>query len=163
MAAGATYEPIATQTLISTSASISFTSIPATYTDIVAVFNGVSTSNVSLSLTFNNDTASNYSFSRLIGDGSAASSTQSANQANLQINSGNTSTDREVIILHIMNYSNTTTFKPVISRPGNAGQSTSLFSGLYRSTSAINRIDFSASPTTFAAGSTWTLYGIAVA
>ena len=34
MAAGATYEPIATQTLASAAASITFSSIAATYTDL---------------------------------------------------------------------------------------------------------------------------------
>ena len=63
MAAGATYTPIATQTPGSNTASISFSSIPGTYTDLVLVIDNAFTASggYSYSLSFNDDTASNYS------------------------------------------------------------------------------------------------------
>ena len=65
-----------------------------------------------------------------------------------------------------MNYSNTTTNKTVLARGNNASDAsypgTEAFVGLWRSTAAINRIDFSSNSKTWNAG-TFTLYGIKAA
>jgi hypothetical protein len=66
-----------------------------------------------------------------------------------------------------MNYSNATTFKTVLSRGNRASAETAADVNLYRSTSALTRIDLAMGgsfPTNnFATGSTFTLYGIAAA
>ena len=64
MAAGATYEPIATQTLASAAATITFSSIAATYTDLRLIF-AKPIGGSSLLLRFNSDTATNYSWTYL--------------------------------------------------------------------------------------------------
>jgi len=75
----ATYEPIATTTLTG-GTSYTFTSIPATYTDLVLVVNAATASGSSnLAMQFNADTGSNYSFTRIFGNGSSASSSRAAN------------------------------------------------------------------------------------
>jgi hypothetical protein len=158
-----TYEPIATQTLGSTASSVSFTSIPSTYTDLIAVITGKTTASVSVTMRLNNDSSTNYSFTRIVGTGSAASSSRGTSLDAMQINSGTTDTERELIIMQLLNYSNTTTYKTALVRANNAGQSTSAFAGLWRSTSAVNRVDFLAGATTFVVGSTFTLYGIKAA
>jgi hypothetical protein len=155
-----TYEPIATTTLGSAQSTVTFSSIPATYTDIIAVINGKTTGPVSVDMRLNNDTSTNYSFTRIVGNGSSASSSRGSSDTKMQINSGSSDTEREIIIMQLLNYSNSTTFKTALVRANNAGQSTSAFAGLYRSTSVINRIDFLATGTTFVVGSTFTLYGI---
>jgi hypothetical protein len=66
-------------------------------------------------------------------------------------------------IVHIMNYSNTTTYKTALIRANNAAVGVSLFAGLWRSTSAISTVAFTnAFPgsVSFATGSTCTLYGV---
>ena len=70
-----TYEPIATTTLGSAAASITFSSIPATYTDLRVVFNGTVTEvGETLYYRFNSDGASNYSITQVYGaSGTAAS------------------------------------------------------------------------------------------
>jgi hypothetical protein len=63
MAAGNTYEAIATQTLGSAAASVTFSSIPGTYTDLVIVCTPlrVTAGAEELVFQFNSDTGSNYS------------------------------------------------------------------------------------------------------
>jgi hypothetical protein len=80
MAAGATYVPIATANGTGSNSTITFSSIPSTYTDLVLIIGGGSTSaSVVSQLQFNGDTGSNYSWTALYGTGSAASSARSSN------------------------------------------------------------------------------------
>jgi hypothetical protein len=171
MAAGNTYEAIATNTL-SSAGTVTFSSIPATYTDLVLVVgNALSPSSTpGVCVSFNGDTASNYSYTHLEGTGSAADSDRASNQTN--INSGyniglsSTSTQPAVIIWNIMNYTNTTTYKTVLCRyaqPAGSAPGTATTVGLWRSTAAINSIAITAQGSNLASGATCTLYGIKAA
>ena len=61
MPASNTYEPIATTTLTSAVSSVSFGSIPQTYTDLILVnYFATTTVNEDAYVQFNSDTASNY-------------------------------------------------------------------------------------------------------
>jgi hypothetical protein len=160
MPAGSTYTPIATTTLGSSSSTVTFSSIPSTYTDLVIVFDGANTSGLNKFIQFNNDTSALYSSTALSGDGSSASSGRFS-VAYIDVLSAGT--NRSNILLQVQNYSNTTTFKTYLSRPNTAAVGTEAIVGLYRSTSAINRIDFKVTANAYAAGSTFTLYGIAAA
>jgi len=165
MAAGITYTPIATTTLSSAQLSVSFSSISGSYTDLVVVMSGKASgaSTYAAKFTFNDDTGTNYSMTEMTGNGSSASSsrTSSANNIDNLIVYNN---DISNAILHIMNYSNTTTYKTVIGRTNVAGWGTRAGVGLWRSTSAITKITIEISnATTFASGSTFSLYGITAA
>jgi hypothetical protein len=160
----ATYEPIATETLGTAQASVTFSSIPATYTDLVLVFNGTIASGVqNMELRFNGDTATNYSETRFFGTG-AATSTDRTSTTN-QIRVGNIYTTQTVNIIQIMNYANATTFKTVLVRSNNAGAQVSVHCGLWRkSPEAITSVFVRpAGGVNFAIGSTFTLYGIKAA
>jgi hypothetical protein len=157
-----TYEKIETRTLVSASTSVAFTSIPATYTDIVIVAAGtISASAPSTSIRLNGDTGSNYSHTVLTGDGSSATSFRNSNQTSMYTTfNGAISSSPNANIVQVMNYSNTTTNKTVISRANQAQYGTDAIVGLWRNTAAINAITFITGGTGFAAGSTFTLYGI---
>jgi hypothetical protein len=159
-----TYEPIATQTLGSAAASITFSSIPSTYTDLVIVFNGTATASSYLSLQYNSDTGNNYSVTLLRGDGATPSSSRysNINEIYASISLTNTTTNNNVIF-QIQNYSNTTTFKTNLSRANNASVATEAGVGLWRNTAAINAIKVLSPSNNFATGSTFTLYGIKAA
>ncbi len=162
MPAGSTYTPIATTTLGSSASSVSFTSISGSYTDIQIVFAGAITSGFdAIGLQFNGDTGSNYSRVFIAGNGTAASSSLSSSQTTMQI--GIMGTERSNSIFNVMNYSNTTTYKTALARGNASANATRAGVGLWRSTSAINRIDLVAGSSTFISGSTFTLYGIASA
>lgn len=156
-----TYEPIATYTVSgSAAANYTFSSIPATYTDLICVINGTTSSLEDITVQFNGDTGNNYSYTQLNGSGSAASSQRQSNQPQMLL--GGLGTVQGGTIFQFMNYSNTTTFKTALSRVDVANWSVTVKVGLWRSTSAINAIKF-AHPNSFAVGSTFTLYGIKAA
>jgi hypothetical protein len=157
----ATYEPIATQTLGSATATVTFTSIPATYTDLVVVCGVFGNASTNLKFRCNNDSGSNYSGTYLFGNGTTAGSGRVSNQTSaLAYGSGIT---QGSFVLHFMNYANTTTFKTVLCRSDDASNQTNTWVDLYRSTSAINRIDLLGDAANFSIGSTFTLYGIKAA
>jgi hypothetical protein len=161
-----TYEPIATTTLGSTATTVSFTSIPGTYTDLVLVTNIKATSaDTNQWMRFNSDSSTNYSSTNVYGTGtSALSFRQSSEDKFNSVLSGYLVTAQNCPgIYNIMNYSNTTTFKTMISKFSNSGVVAQAEVSLYRSTSAITAIEIFTTPDSFAVGSTLTLYGIKAA
>jgi hypothetical protein len=165
MAAGATYEPIATQTLTTTTSSLAFTSITGSYTDLILVISAKNTTaqNYETFIQFNSDTGSNYSQTFMQN---YAGSTQTGRNASItEIRPGKTNAlTFDTNIININNYSNSTTYKTTISRGNNAQFNSSALVGLWRNTAAITRIEIICeSPATYTAGSTFTLYGIKAA
>ena len=157
----ATYEAIATTTLSTTASNVDFTSISGSYTDLVVVVDAIlSAGNNSFGFRYNSDTGNNYSFTYLFGDGSAATS---GRQSNVSIaDSGYISGTRSTNIVHIQNYSNSTTYKTTIAKSAISTNGIETTAGLWRSTNAITSIAiYSAS--SFLTGSTFTLYGIKAA
>lgn len=157
-----TYSQIATQTLGSAAATVTFSSIPGTYTDLVLIAQfTVTTGNSNIILYFNGSEATNYSFTGLGGSGGAAVSSRSTNATGIQTEyygyGDQTQANR---IINIMNYANTTTNKTVIGRGNNSNNGTSAIVGLWRSTAAITSATIKADGTTFTSGSTFSLYGI---
>jgi hypothetical protein len=164
MAAGMTYFPIATTTLGSAAASVTFSSIAGTYTDLVIVINGAyaSSDDGSPGLRFNSDTGSNYSETLIDGDGSSASSARDSNATSAIL--GSMSATISTSIINVMNYANTTTYKTSISRGNNSANRVRAYVALWRNTAAITSIQIITNGAiNFATGSTFTLYGIASA
>jgi|LakMenEpi03Aug12_release.lakeMendotaPanAssembly.Ray.scaffolds.fasta_scaffold07905_2 hypothetical protein len=163
MPAGNTYVAIATQTLGSAAASVTFSSIPSTYTDLVLVVSAQNTSSLNNGqITFNGDTSTNYSGTYLQGNSSNPSSGRVTNTSNAYTMEF-TSTGLSPLITNIMNYSNTTTFKTLLQRGGSASDRTAAWVNLWRSTSAITSLSIATFGGNFATNSTFSLYGIASA
>ena len=160
-----TYVALATQTLSSAAASVTFSSIPQGYTDLVIVATGTATAgNINANLRFNGDSGSNYSDTYVSGTGASAASARHSNQTFMYLQGyGWWDQTQGNDIVHIMNYSNTTTYKTVLSRADFSNNGVSAAVGLWRSTAAITSIEFRADSSTFTAGSTFSLYGIKAA
>jgi hypothetical protein len=163
----ATYEKIATTTLGSAQASVTFSTISGSYTDLVLVINwGESTSGDNSFLRFNSDTGSNYSNTELYGTGSSAGSQRRSNATFMDINraiGGDGTNIYSNAIINIQNYSNTTTYKTALLRSNLATGTypgVDAFVGLWRSTSAITSITILPASNNLLSGSTFTLYGI---
>lgn len=156
----ATYEPIATTTFSSSATSYTFSSIPSTYTDLVLVANVINTAFEVISVQFNGDTGTNYSWTTLQGDGSSISGDRNTGAGSLNI--GLRRSGVALNHFHIMNYTNTTTYKPVLSVSSAYTNRMRLIVGQWKSTSAINSIKISAGDA-FTSGSMFTLYGILAA
>jgi hypothetical protein len=164
MAAGSTYTPIQSVTTSGSQTTVSFTSISSGYTDLVLVVNAPTlTAHSDIALRFNSDGGTNYSRTWLGGNGtSATSGRQTAKTyAYLTFVVDPSGSSYPNAIAHIMNYSNTTTYKTILSRTNDSNAGTEATVNLWQSTAAINRVDVVTSG--FTNGSTVTLYGIAAA
>jgi hypothetical protein len=163
----ATYEPIATLTGNSSATSLTFSSIPQTYTDLVIVCNSGSVGAANIQLQFNGDTGGNYSATILYGIGSGAPATgRYTNLTECYIGPGAASLPNSITttaIGNIMNYSNTTTNKTVISNYGNSAIEDTSFISLWRNTAAITSIRLFSYSSAYLSGSTFTMYGIKAA
>ena len=157
----ATYEKIATNTLGSAAATVTFSSISSAYTDLVAILSVKGTSNMDVLIQFNGDTGSNYSFTTLRRNGTTATSDRYTNQNSgyADLDGYANATNFSTRIINIMNYSNTTTYKTFLARSATAGNGLDAIVNSWHSTSAINSITFSGSAS-YATGCTFTLYGI---
>jgi hypothetical protein len=160
-----TYEKIATTTL-GTNSAINFTSIPGTYTDLRLVFNAFWTTGgpSDLMIRFNSDSATNYSYTRLRGNGSAASSNRYTSVSQIElIETLPSTTIPGLSTFDIFSYAGST-FKTVLGN-GNGDMNGSgnvvNIVGLWRSTSAITAIELkSTNNDLLGTGTTATLYGI---
>jgi hypothetical protein len=163
-----TYTPIATQTLGSATSTVTFSSIPQTYTDLVLVISGRCSSTVgnnNSAIRFNSDSGNNYSMTRATGDGSTPGTDRVANTsyAGWAFIANSSSSEFSPVIYQIQNYSNTTTNKSLIGRGNWTAQFVSATVSMWRNTAAITTIDITQTGTNWVVGSTFTLYGIKAA
>lgn len=156
-----TYTPIASTTVGTATNSVTFSSIPSTYTDLILVVNGVLTGSGGGRFRVNGDTGTNYSYTRVYGNGSAAASDRNSNQDFAY--GSNLTTVVSNGIYHFMNYSNTTTNKTIISRNSASDAMVNAVANLWRSTAAINSITFDTGGYNMTTGFALALYGIKAA
>jgi hypothetical protein len=157
-----TYEPIATTTLGSAAASVSFSSIPATYTDLrLVVTGGTSVSGTYAWLRFNSDSAANYSNTRIDGDGAGAASGGNAGSTFMRVATA-LDTNPNLIIANILSYAGSTNKTALIetSADQNGSGRVTRVVGMWRNTAAITTVLCSVNSGNFNAGTTATLYGI---
>lgn len=156
---------LATTTLGSASNTITFSSIPQTYTDLRLVFTGTSANGTTLTIRFNSDSATNYSWTRLVGTGAAAQSgrTTSATEIYPVLALSSTPQFYAVDVFSYAGSTNKTLLMQDASDLNGSGRVAS-YVGLWRSTSAITSINitglYGTAPNNFDAGTTATLYGI---
>ena len=161
-----TYVALATQTLGTAASSVTFSSISSSYTDLVLITSAKNNTGAQyrLQLSFNGDRSTSvYSVTKLTGNGSTAVSSRASNATYGAILIGTIgSTNFDNVITHIMNYSNTTTNKTVLSRGNETAAEVNAEAGLWRSTAAITSLTLDLEGgINFVAGSTFSLYGIA--
>jgi hypothetical protein len=168
-----TYKLISNQRLTSTTATVTFSSIPATYDDLVIKISArtnVANANDMLSMLVNNNNASIYSRTWLSGDGASLSTANIS--ASQPLNGrydldGDTATasafsQTEIYIPAYLSAAN----KPLSWTSAMETNSTTAYmnilAGYMATTSAISSIKFTAndSNNSFLSGSTFYLYGI---
>ena len=162
----ATYTPIASITLGANASTVTFSSIPSTYTDLVLIVSAAGTATTDPYLRVNSDSGSNYSYTTLTGNGGGgvAVSYRATNQTSISINyfgSDSTTLGENPRTIHFLNYSNTTTYKTVMAIGGRGNTDGLAFlTNLWRSTAAINSITYHPGSGSLLSGSTFNLYGI---
>jgi hypothetical protein len=167
-----TYVALDKITVGTATSSVTFSSIPAGYTDLQIV-SVVRCSNAgqsdTLAMRLNGDSAGNYSWTLLRGNGSTASSLRSSNTTYLGIaeviGAAQTAGIFNVVTTNLMNYSNTTTNKTAISRSSvSANYGAEAWATMWRNTAAVTSINLSmVNGSNIVTGSTFSLYGIASA
>ena len=156
-----TYTPLQSIVLTSSASTVTFSNIPQTYQDLqLIVSSPTSTGNDSFLLRINGDTGTTYSNTTLDADGSSATSRRRTGLTYIVLQEKGGASDA-ILKTGLLNYSNTTTYKTVIGTATQASGGLSAHAGLWRSTVAISSITlFLASSLTYAAGTTFDLYGI---
>jgi hypothetical protein len=165
------YDSIATVTVGSGgAATITFSSIPATYTHLQ--IRGISKTdraddNDNVKMQFNGDTASNYSHHVLLGTGSGVVAAANANASSILTIAGAAANVASVFgsgVIDILDYKDTNKYKTVRTFSGYESGSTgfvALQSGNWRSTSAITSITLAPNiGSNFNQYSQFALYGI---
>lgn len=158
-----TYEPIASQTLPSEAASITFSSIPEVFTDLVLEVSAGTTVGANLTIRVNEDSGNNYSYIGIFGDGSVSGSAR-ANNIGFAYLASRTSIMSPAHV-SFMSYSNTNVFKIILSSDAGShvGGYVQEVTNLWRSTSAINSITILSNSGLILSSSMFSLYGIKAA
>ena len=171
--AASSYESIATATGTGSSATVTFSSIPATYKHLQIRGigrNDSATNKANIGVRLNGDTGNNYTYHILVGNGSTASSfgATATVYSYLGDSTGNSATSNIVapIIIDIIDYASTTKNKTIRSTAGNELNSAttdadiSLGSGLWLNTAAITSVSIFSNSGNWTTQTTFALYGI---
>ena len=151
-------------TLDSTAPSVTFSSIPATYRDLVLIVNATTSANAVVAIRLNSDSGGNYYFVQMRGYSSTAASGSSSGVAQIWISdSASVASDPIMMRAEIMDYSATDKQKTVLGRAdysnSNNGSLVEATANRWASTAAVNAVSIFTSSGSFSAGSTFTLYG----
>jgi hypothetical protein len=170
----ATYTLISSNVLASSAASVTFSAIPVTYTDLVLRISGRSTNTSTtdgIAFTINSTAGTAYSFTTLRGSGAAVSSGRLGSYSGIEtsptgvVGANATANTFGSIEIYIPSY--TASQNKPFSFFG-AGENNvtdpvyiAAFANLWSNTSTINRVDIAPnSATSFVSGSSFYLYGI---
>ena len=167
----AAYESIASTTLTTATSTITFSSIPGTYEHLqlrIYSKNDCTTGVGLIYLRMNNDTASNYAWHLLNGNGASGNGSGATANSSMYLgyDPGTQTGGANMFgctIIEIADYASSNKYKTVRSFTGedrNGAGTVGLHSGLWLSTTAINRLDIRPRPTfNFVSGSVFALYG----
>lgn len=157
----ATYEPISTLNPSNGTASVTFSSIPSTYDDLVLISRPliVGANNENVEMTFNGDTGSNYYEETIYLTTNSRGMAYDAPLPYVRVNYAGT--EPFFSRINIMGYKQTTFRKAILAQKQDRGYCM-LRGALWNSTSAITSITLKpGGANTFATGSVFTLFGIA--
>lgn len=162
-----TYEAIATFQLTANTASVTFSSIPQTYTDLILVGDVSSGSNAQIRIT-NINAAVAYEALAIRTTTSSATTAVVTSETELLTAGGSSgsvgATTISSVRIEFFNYSLTGTSrrKPILYRIGRSGSAQAMGTGvIQQATVGITQFTLSVAGTQFAAGSSLTLYGVA--
>jgi len=162
-----TYTQLSTKTLTAAAASVVFSSIPATYTDLVLEMWARSNTGTPYgNMYINGDTTSTGCQVTLFANSANASGGTASNDSSSLVYIGQNSymdaTNPVRTQINIFNYSRTSMHKNIFVRMGNVAE-IEIQSATWRSTAAINQLDVRPSGNSWGIGSVFSLYGIKAA
>lgn len=164
-----TYTPIASVTLAAAASEVVLSGLPQIYRDLILIVSGVNTTNdITWSMRINGDSAANYNY--ILGRGfstTGASANALSSQSSMFIAGwtfGQGTTNRTTLQLQFMDYSATDKHKVVLDRfqtqRNDGSNEVGMLAGRWANTSAITSISLFPNSSTFAANSTFNLFGV---
>jgi len=168
------YESIATVSVSTATSTVTFSSIPSTYTHLQVRYIARSARTTDVGATmltrFNSDTGNNYAYHILYGDGATpaaynGSTTSVMRSFSVASSSSSNTQIYGVGVIDILDYANTNKYKTLRHLGGydrNGSGELNLASGLWQSTTAISTITFTLNEATanYETNSKFALYGI---
>lgn len=153
------YIALATTTLSSAVTSVTFSSIPATYKDLIVVFRGGASQNSYCGMQLNGDSASNYSYVEARFEVNGVFSEAGSN---VWVPQRFTGTSDTFVTYQIMDYAATDKQKTVLVRNGKATESVYMAAARWANTNAVTSLTLDVEGSrTWNVGSTFSLYGVA--
>lgn len=168
--------PIATTTLATASASVTFSSIPATYTHLQVraflKYSPTGNDRSAVTVRFNSDSGNNYNQGALYGTGTTLASDQAISQSATRFASvaapsshSNYTSTFGMFVADILDYANTNKYKTILGIGGYDSNSTTysnvaMQSGAWLSTVAISSMVMTPDSGNWSVGSQFTLYGV---
>lgn len=150
----AAWVPLATTTLSSSATSVTFSSIPQGYRDLIVVINGKGSIDENPTYTINGSTA-NFNWVRMSGNGSTTVSDSNTNNTIGRMGTGETS-----IIAQFFDYSATDKHKTFLIRNDYTAGDLRGIAARWASTAAINSLSFGIRLSgSYLTGTTFSLYG----
>jgi hypothetical protein len=154
---------LATITLASSQATVTFSSISGAYRDLRLVVTTTASANGSLLLRLNSDAGNNYSYVVAEANGTStasASGTDTYMDFNANYLTLNTTTPT-IATIDLLDYSATDKHKTALARISSSAQNVTMAAVRWANTAAVSTILVTAGgTTTFSTGSTFTLYGV---
>ena len=159
--ATSTYEAIGSVSISTGINQVTFTNIPATYTDLELVFGGTNSPDYDIAMIFNGDNAASYSANRIYGDGTGGgTSDKGNNETYFAITIGGAGNPGQSRV-SINNYATNNIFKTCVTRSVYPPQYLGISAKLWRRLEPIYSITVIASgASTLQIGSVISLYGI---
>jgi hypothetical protein len=167
-AAASSYESIATINGNGSTATITFSSIPSTYSHLqVRVMARVAAGGEDLTVQFNGNTGANYTRHRLTGNGTAAAASGSASTTGIttlgSAGMPSVANTYAVTIIDVLDYADTNKYKTVRMLSGqdsNGSGGVDFTSGVFMSTGAVSSLTIYANASNFPTAASFALYGI---
>ena len=168
-----TYSLISSNVLSASAASVTFSAIPSTYTDLVLRISARTTRSATydfVTFRLNADTATNYSYTYLVGTSTIADTSSGSSSTrlfdpyvNADTATNNTFGSAEIYIpSYVASQNKPISFFSVTENNASTNLSALVqtTAGLWRNTSAVNEIAMTAGVGSFVSGSSFYLYGI---
>lgn len=159
-----TYTPLGAITLSSPASNVTFSNIPNTFRDLILVVHHRFSAGSETDVLFNLDNGNNYATvtMRAGAENATFSATYTSNGIKPQNSVGGATASNDFFQVQIMDYAATDRHKTALMRSGNAAASyTQTHATRWLNTAAITSVRCNSPFATYAAGSTFTLYGVA--
>jgi len=156
---------ISSQTLGAGAATVTFNSIPNTYRDLrlVMVWSVGTLTNSNFYVQLNGDTTlGNYPMVEMVGNVTTSTSSANNTTQGLLIQYFNTAyaNDVKISTMDLMDYAQTDKHKVALTTGNSAGTVVGARAALWSNTAAVTSLAITCQASTYAAGSTFYLYGI---